>query len=195
MDTEESTNLTGISWLIQMFSFSWWEVGCMGILSMIIVFGLYGIKNHWKFTKRVIIAGVVLSAYIAVVVGLTLLNRTPSEEHRTILKLFWSYGAWIQGSEKALWEIIGNIVMLIPYGILLPILYQKFRKFQWILAASFIFTLLIEVSQYLTCRGWFELDDLIHNTIGGLIGFQFFQIARKMYRRRRGINMHACESS
>lgn len=183
MDTEESTNLTGVSWLIQMFSFSWWEVGCMGILSMIIVFGLYGIKNHWKFTKRVIIAGVIFSVYIAVVVGLTLLNRIPLEEHSAILKFFWSYGEWIQGNEQALREIIGNIVMLIPYGSLLPIFYQRFRKFQWILAASFAFTLLIEVTQYFTCRGLFELDDLIHNTIGGLIGFQLFQTARKVYRR------------
>lgn len=195
MVVEESTNLTGISWLIQMFSFSWWEVGCIGVVSMIILFALYGTRNHWRFTKRVVVAGSALSIYIGVVVGLTLLNRTPLEDHRTILKLFWSYGAWIQGNKQALWGIIENIIMLIPYGFLLPMLCPRFRRFRYILIASFGFTLLIEISQYLTCRGWFELDDLFHNTIGGLIGFQLFQITRKVYRRRCGIDIHTCESS
>lgn len=193
MDINETTNLTGISWLMRMFSFSWWEVGCISVLSMIIIFVLYGIRNHWKFTKRVVIAGVLLSIYIGVVIGLTLLNRTSSEDHRTILKFLWSYGAWIQGNKQALWEIVGNIVMLIPYGILLPILEQKFRKFRWILLASFGFTLFIELSQYFTCRGWFELDDLFHNTVGGVVGFQFFQITRKIYKRQWGIDMHTYE--
>ena len=189
MDIKEMADLTGISWFMNIFSFSWWEVGCMSVLSMIIMLSLLGIKNHWNFTKEVVIAEAALSIYIGIVIGITLLNRTSLGSHHTILKFFWSYGTWIQGNKQALWGIIGNIIMLIPYGFLLPLVSTKFRRLRYSLIASFGFTLFIEISQYLTCRGWFELDDLFHNTIGGLIGFRLFQIARKIYKKRRKIDV------
>jgi glycopeptide antibiotics resistance protein len=49
-----------------------------------------------------------------------------------------------------------------------------FQKVAWIFTAAFLTTLFIEGFQYLAKLGIFELDDLFHNTLGGMIGYSLF---------------------
>jgi len=61
--------------------------------------------------------------------------------------------------------------MLVPFGILLPLLSRRFRKFLWLVGASFLMTLVIETIQLITGYGIFDLDDIFNNVVGAIIGY------------------------
>lgn len=87
--------------------------------------------------------------------------------------------AWAGGTMN--WEIpfrnlLGNIVLFIPLGIFLPLLFRPLANFgRWLLALS-ILLLSIELIQLITRRGSFDIDDLILNTLGACAGFALYII-------------------
>lgn len=85
-----------------------------------------------------------------------------------------------------LWVVIynlgGNIVMLVPLGFFLPSLWEKFRKFRTTLAAAAVIMSTVELTQLLTLRGFCEIDDLLLNLLGAAIGFGFWKLWQKIKR-------------
>lgn len=75
-----------------------------------------------------------------------------------------------QGNRFILQETLLNIAMLFPVGLLLPCVYEHPIPLWKILAFVLGVTVSIEIIQLITARGLFELDDIIHNTIGGCVG-------------------------
>jgi glycopeptide antibiotics resistance protein len=77
-------------------------------------------------------------------------------------------------------NIIGNIAMFIPVGIVWPICFRKLDTFKKTVLAGAGFSLFIELTQ-LFCRGRHtDIDDLILNTFGVAIGaFIVFLIRRR----------------
>ena len=63
-------------------------------------------------------------------------------------------------------ENILNVIMLLPLGIFLPLVYGK--KIDW--EVGFCISLSIELMRLVLCRGMFDVDDIIHNSLGFLIG-------------------------
>ncbi|MCM3742484.1 VanZ family protein [Oceanobacillus luteolus] len=81
-------------------------------------------------------------------------------------------------------NILGNIVIFMPFGFLLPILISRFQKFITILLVSFCFSLTFEIIQLLfPILGSFDVDDLILNTLGALLGFMFFTLIKRLTQR------------
>ena len=73
---------------------------------------------------------------------------------------------------------LGNIGMFVPFGILLPAIFKKLN-YLWVLIIGFLSVIGIETLQYLTASGYTDIDDVILNTLGVLIGaFLFFVILR-----------------
>ncbi|MBQ7300419.1 MAG: VanZ family protein [Clostridia bacterium] len=70
-----------------------------------------------------------------------------------------------------------NVLLFVPYGYLLPYIKKKPFLKQTVLY-SFLLSLCIEYFQFLFKRGIFDIDDLICNTVGGLIGGMIFHIFR-----------------
>ena len=75
------------------------------------------------------------------------------------------------GLRVALYNIMGNFLMLTPLAILLPLVNENFRKVRYYLIIIFIFSFCIELTQYITKIGSFDIDDLILNVSGSLILF------------------------
>jgi len=73
--------------------------------------------------------------------------------------------------QYALVNLFGNIVAFIPFGCLLPYLRKKFRSFKCFFLFLTSVIILIEVVQLFSLRGCFDIDDLILNLIGGIIGY------------------------
>lgn len=71
-------------------------------------------------------------------------------------------------------NIGGNIIGFVPLGILLPALFLFFRSFWKILTGGFLLSLLFEVTQLLTGLGSFDVDDIILNTTGAIVGYILF---------------------
>ena len=68
-----------------------------------------------------------------------------------------------------------NVVLFIPLGLLVPIIWEKLNKFSNILATGFLFTILIEASQLLNNRRT-DIDDIILNVMGAVVGFGLFKL-------------------
>ena len=82
---------------------------------------------------------------------------------------------WIKDSiMESVKNIFGNIILFIPYGFL-GILYPRLNKFKWMLLTFFIVINIIEFSQYYFKRGFADIDDIILNTSGAIIGFFIYK--------------------
>ncbi|WP_369435897.1 VanZ family protein [Lysinibacillus fusiformis] len=124
--------------------------------------------------------------YLALVLNLTIISRGSSHHMEMNLHLFSGYvEAWNSYSYRKLQPSIYNILMLIPMGILLPILSRKLTTFKWLIIVILSFTLFIETCQLFTGAGIFELDDLFNNTVGGVIGYQFYRLYTSIIQHKK----------
>ncbi|MDP9954569.1 glycopeptide antibiotics resistance protein [Epilithonimonas hungarica] len=72
-------------------------------------------------------------------------------------------------------NIFGNILMFVPFGFL-GIIFPRLNNF-WTLILDFLSAIiLIESLQYFTRLGVFDIDDVILNTVGAVIGFWIYRI-------------------
>ncbi len=167
--------------------------GCTFLLiGILFMFGYHIVcKRLLKMDIRLTIGAqfltILLVAYFLLVLIVTLIlrSKTNSQNGSIILNPIYSYrSAWINSSISEWRNIILNIAMFIPFGILLPIIFNRFRVVSNILKLTVLMSVLIEVIQLILRRGIFETSDVIHNTMGGLIGFGFFCfIYRLLYIR------------
>lgn len=90
------------------------------------------------------------------------------------LYLYWvRHGQW-----SDLWvNFLGNIVMFIPFGFFSGLLSRRPRWWKAALVTAAL-SLFIEGFQLLVSRGT-DVDDLILNTLGGLMGYWVFLLVRK----------------
>lgn len=83
-------------------------------------------------------------------------------------------------------NIIGNFILFIPIGILLPYLFPQLNSFKKIALISFLASFLIECTQYLLRNaGTYrtaDIDDIILNTVGGILGWF---IAKLLFNRQQ----------
>ena len=96
--------------------------------------------------------------------------------YKYLIKSELSIGTWVRDM------LIGNILMFIPMGILLPLVFKKINK-KNIFIISILITLSIEILQPIVGRS-FDIDDIIMNFIGIIIGYLVVIIFRKAKRNK-----------
>lgn len=84
---------------------------------------------------------------------------------KTNLVLF-SYAGRFFKEQSVRVGVVSNIWLFVPLG---TGLYRIFQK-KWVLLIPFVFSVLIETTQYITRLGIAEFDDVFGNTLGGWIG-------------------------
>lgn len=82
-----------------------------------------------------------------------------------------------------------NVVLFIPIGFLLSFVYPQMRLRRAISIGCMI-SLFIELLQFVFKKGYCELDDFIHNTIGCFIGVLFFLFFRYIFIRNRTLQIY-----
>ena len=75
----------------------------------------------------------------------------------------------------ALSNLLGNIAIFIPMGVYLPLLIRRKSIFVNTVCVALISTV-VEVLQYIFAVGSADIDDVILNTVGGLIGVSLFRV-------------------
>ena len=70
-----------------------------------------------------------------------------------------------------------------PFGIFLPLLNRKFKKAAVTVLCGCLFSIMIEVLQFLTESGFCQLDDTIQNSLS-----QWTVISAKLVKQTRGYN-------
>ena len=78
-------------------------------------------------------------------------------------------------------QVLGNIGMFSVIGFMLPVLWKRFEKAIRTVQTCFYSSLAIEVVQLFTGRST-DIDDLILNTFGGLLGFLLYAAIKKTMR-------------
>ena len=111
-------------------------------------------------------------AYTIFIVWYTLLIREPRSFERVFKpELFWAIRGWIVNptieSKKEAVQYVQNILFFIPYGLLFP------WKDNWkrVLVTALVLSVFIELFQFIFNLGWCEVDDVISNTLGAMIGY------------------------
>lgn len=133
---------------------------------------------------------VLLVIYLGVYAYLTFFYRTPASKSMARLTPFWSYREGFEffpfrirrlGMAR---EVILNILLTIPVGLLLPLLFAR-RKHPYLLTAGIAILLAVvtEGLQYVTRLGYCETDDLISNFLGCLIGMAILAAGTNWIRR------------
>lgn len=151
----------------------------LAVVALFIVYrvtiGKRGDKEHKKINWKRLLWWFVFLCYIFMVFSATMFNRTDMHVNKLIRPLFYSYKVAWNGWVKSEWRnIILNYIMFVPFGFLLPIGFKFFRKYSRVSLAGFAFSLFIEITQKIFSVGYFELDDLMNNTLGAMIGYGLF---------------------
>jgi glycopeptide antibiotics resistance protein len=81
-------------------------------------------------------------------------------------------------------NLLGNIIGFFPLGLLLPFLLPWFRNILVITFTGFIVSLGYELTQLVFGLGVFDVDDLILNTTGTLLGYIFFKLLAWAFKQR-----------
>lgn len=97
------------------------------------------------------------------------------------IERYWVYLGHtdILGKMAAL-NIIGNIIAFVPFGLFLPWLTKNNFRFISTFFYSFTLSLIIESVQLIFRVGCFDVDDLILNTMGGIIGYILYIIMKNV---------------
>ena len=103
------------------------------------------------------------------------------EEYRYNVTLFQEINRFYQYGKSHSWDlflinVVGNVVVFIPFGLLLPRLFTRCRNLFLTVLLSLELSLAVEVAQLLSRVGRFDVDDLLLNTVGGCIGCILYYI-------------------
>lgn len=122
-----------------------------------------------------------LVAYLYIVFGITILSRSESGTRGASFELFRTF----RNTFSARKQIYENVLMFVPYAVLLYGLAKLFRRWWIALLMGAGSSLLIEVTQWVTRTGYFEVDDILTNTVGMTIGYLVCRVIGDGYRRIR----------
>lgn len=143
------------------------------IFSAIIVINIYAFINYSisKSTDNLIL---LLFAYLSLVLGVLFL-RNPALEFQYTLK--WYLPKWFKylfTNRIVFLNVIGNILLFVPLGLIVRLLYKTLWRYLLCLIAIFLF----EGIQFITKLGVFDFTDVILNYLGILIGFALYHIRK-----------------
>jgi glycopeptide antibiotics resistance protein len=85
---------------------------------------------------------------------------------------------------KAIGQVVGNILLFVPLGVLLPLTVARFRTFRSVLVAGLLISAGIEVMQLALLLARLmnrsaDIDDVILNTIGAVLGYSIWALLSK----------------
>ncbi len=143
-------------------------------------------KNDRKFPWLKASLLLILAGWATALLYVTVLRVTSYGYSSVNLHLFRAWHeAWNHYAFKNWMNVLLNVAMFVPLGILLPIVLKRFRKWYLMLTVSIAATFAIEIIQYFSGRGIFDVDDLAANTLGAMIGFCIIMIYFS-FREKKG---------
>lgn len=78
-------------------------------------------------------------------------------------------------------SLISNVILFIPLGFFLPWVWKKLRPAFKAVGASIAIIVAVEITQLITFVGSCDIDDLLLNSIGALIGYLIWRKVQKIF--------------
>ena len=79
------------------------------------------------------------------------------------------------GMRNIIVNIGGHMLMIAPFGFFLPRLHPRFQKLTFFIGVIILIMFMIEGLQFISMSGSFDVDDMLLNVIGAIIGFVFLR--------------------
>ena len=152
--------------------------------TVVIYFSILAVMISLVMNKRM--NYILIFLYCVFVLYMTIMHRNIGPAKYSFVP-FKSY-MLVFSNPEMIWGIINNVLLFVPIGASLYRIYPRTRILLLPLALSFA----IETVQLIRGIGYCELDDIINNGIGGLIGFQISKLITYMLTRinkRRASNI------
>jgi|GEM_PF-85299 len=109
--------------------------------------------------------------YLVIILFITFLSRESGVRSGMDLELFSTWG--INKRNNA--YVVENILLFIPYGFVCAWARKSARRFPVCVMYGFVTSTLIEFLQLITGRGYFQVDDILTNVLGTIIGYILFR--------------------
>ena len=140
---------------------------CIGV----IVMWLHLLRDDKAALARKVSQGM-FYGHVLFVICFTVIFRSNKPMFICFLRPFWSYTVL---NYRIIAESVLNVLMFVPVGFLYG---GSKKKVCWVevLCLGLGLSVAIEVMQLLTRRGVCSIDDVIHNTIGSIIGYGLFRL-------------------
>lgn len=157
------------------------------MISVFVMLILLAILKNKRDTILCIGGVVLIASWFVIVLLCTIVGRNPSSFQQIELCPFWCVMEAWSGQNYYYWYlIVGNILLFIPIGVILPLAFKKMQKYIITVLVGLSFSLLVELTQLVLHLGLCEVDDLIHNTLGCALGYGFYAIVKWcIYRDRK----------
>jgi glycopeptide antibiotics resistance protein len=133
-----------------------------------------------------VVVWAVFVLYLVCLLKLLLFSRTPDSARSLNLIPFASISDYLFSDSAevkrfAIGNVIGNVVAFVPLGAFLPLMRRKtglWTNLLIVVCAS----VTVEIVQGVFGVGASDIDDVILNTLGGLVGILFFTLLRLLLR-------------
>ena len=112
--------------------------------------------------------------------GIFRANFTLGKSIRMYIRYFNKFPFW-----NGFANLIGNILVFVPFGMLLPKSYPGCSKWWRAVYCSVGMVMSIELFQLLSGFGIFDVDDILLNVLGAMLGYSLFAILREIKMRSR----------
>ncbi len=162
------------------------EIAFMGILMLgaclFMFFSLRGLTLHFREISKSWLA--MFLVYVLAVAYVTIFSRH-GENDTSILTGFVSIEKAIRTrSTRPLNHMMLNVIMFVPLGYLFPmILPGRLNKILLVTIMGAMMTVTIESVQLLLRLGQCDLEDMLANTLGAVIGLLFFRLYNRFFMR------------
>ncbi|HWS28848.1 MAG TPA: VanZ family protein [Clostridia bacterium] len=165
----------------------------IALFSLLIYLPIYFSKKR-RLGKRPFVRHLVVYAFIGCCLSLLYLTVLwyypyitfhPGYYMLNLEPFIWMREVYSMGAEKMFRQLAMNILMFVPYGLLLPMTFDKMKKL-WKTALCVLFTTAaIETLQYFMGRSA-DVDDVIMNFTGGIAGYLLFLLLQAVLGEKRG---------
>ena len=140
------------------------------ILSTLRIAYLLKYKEHFKFYQEILKLGFVIYI-ITLFYVVTFQDVSWSTSNFVPFKEIFRYQLF---SSSFIKNVIGNMIMFMPYGFFISY-YLKLDKKSYVILMSLLISVTIEITQLVIVRV-FDVDDILLNVIGGILGYFIYRI-------------------
>lgn len=141
------------------------------LIYILILIKLIVFKYPWEYLMKITQTwekGVILE-------GLSTANFVLGKSIRMYIRYFNKFPFW-----NGFANLVGNILVFIPYGFLLPKAYPRCGKWWRVFYCVVGFVLGIELFQLFSAYGAFDVDDILLNVTGAMAGYLVFALLRNI---------------
>jgi glycopeptide antibiotics resistance protein len=135
--------------------------------------------------RRFILAAL-LAAYLVFLFDLAWLRFLATNPKPNWIPFHSMISDWRNGGREFVVNFLGNIVAFLPMGLLPPHIVRRRTTIWQIALFSLAISLAIETGQFFSGRRIPDVDDLILNTVGGVLGYGLSRNGRRLDRRDGG---------